>query len=102
MGVATAHGFSTEYNLQAEAKELGQGLLAAVDPDQAASASATPTGEPSGSATPAAAPTSTTTSASVDSIKANLVSTADRLLKELAGVPIPSAPGQIVGLGSVR
>ncbi len=89
-------------DLQAEAKELGQRLLAAVKPNQTASASATPAAEPSGSAPLAAVPAHSVASMGVDSMKADLISTADRLLRELEGVPIPNAPGQIVALGSVR
>ena len=94
--------FSTDLDMQTEAKELGQKLLAAVEFNQSASASATSSAQPSESTGPPAAPAHTTQSTGDDSVKAELISTADRLLRELAGVPIPNMPGQIVALGSVR
>lgn len=38
----------------------------------------------------------------LEGLKEDLLKTAKGFLRELAGMPVPTAPGQIVALGSVR
>ena len=105
--------------MQVGSKGLGQRILAAVKPDEAMSSSAA-TADPfratdpgtlsAAVSAPATAPVESSDSASgpavgipgIESLKEELIKVADKLLRELGGMPIPNAPGQILPLGATR
>jgi len=104
--------------VQVGSKGLGQRILAAVKPDEAVSSSPA-TAEPRAAdpgtlsaavSAPATAPAELSDRASgpvvsipgIESLQEELIKTADKLLRELDGMPIPNAPGQILPLGSTR
>lgn len=79
-------------------RDLGQRLLATVAPS---GAEATQTAGSRARASPVEALTNGHGQGTA-ALQEDLAQAAKKLLKELLGMPIPTAPGQIVALGSVR
>ena len=84
--------------LQDEFRDLGQRLLATVVPS---AAEATQTAGSQAHASPVEALTNGPGQGTA-ALQEDLAQAAKKLLKELLGMPIPTAPGQIVALGSDR
>ena len=111
---------------QSEATGLGKRLLAALGPSRPRSASTSQTGDqatrpatvpgsgtnlaqqlmeavaPASESAPAGAAASQSAEVGMESLKNDLIRSAELALRQLEGVPIPTAPGQIAQFGSSK